>query len=594
MKKVYFLISNLLLIGSLSAQSFMATDLNPVKKVQQQNLKSGVLLFSNTNIARATSGITSTDFGANAAGMQLTNAADDFLVPLGGGWTLDSLYAEGFTNSLTTPDSIRTIIYADNAGVPGAIISNQIIVNPDLVAAAIIPIKFPAPVSLTGGKYWISVIGKYTTGVGANTRWNWATGPTVKSDEFQLQDPAGQYGGIAWTSATVFGLADRSAYFDIFGTVDSSGCGIFDVNDLTIDSTSATSVTITISSQPTINWVVEYGTLGFPVFGPGTIINIPPFSGPDTTFIISGLTVGTVYDLYIRDSCRAGFVVISVGPYQFKTIASAPYTESFDLPRLPAAWRNFSSNAELWQFAYVSIGHSAPSDHTSGNGYFAAVDDSETPAIGFDVTLETEKIDVSGLTTAELGFWLYSDAEDFSGVSVPGDNNATITVDFYDGANWNVGVFTNTGNTFSSGTTVGWQQFYVNLGSYAITGPIAFKFIVDEDHSGGFDDDISLDDITVFEARPVGIDDNNSSAYSFELYPNPASDDINVVFNAENVNGSIQIEVLDIRGVMVIQKNLKAGKMINETIDVNSLSKGVYFVRSTHQNQIQTKKMIIK
>jgi hypothetical protein len=193
-----------------------------------------------------------------------------------------------------------------------------------------------------------------------------------------------------------------------------------------------------------------------------------------------------------------------------------------------------------------------------------------------------------------LGFWLYSDAEDFSGVAVPGDNNATITVDFYDGANWNVGVFTNTGNTFSSGTTVGWQQFYVNLGSYAITGPVAFKFIVDEDHSGGFDDDISLDDITVFEARPVGIDDNNSSAYSFELYPNPASDDINVVFNAENVNGSIQIEVLDIRGVMVIQKNLKAGKMINETIDVNSLSKGVYFVRSTHQNQIQTKKMIIK
>jgi hypothetical protein len=592
MKKIYLLLSSFLVVGALSAQNYAATNPNPIKKSKPSTAKAGSLLFSNTNINFTTSGIASTEFGANPVGMRLTNTADDFSVPVGGGWTIDSVYAEGFTNSTTTPDSIRTIIYSDNAGVPGTIISNQMVVNPDLVAASIIPIKLPNSVSLTGGKYWLSIVGSYTLGdTISTTRWNWSTGPTVKSDEFHLQDPANQFGGFSWAAASVLGLSDRSAYFDIFGVVDSSGCGSIDVNDLTIDSTSKTTASVTISSQPTGNWLVEYGVSGF-TLGTGTNILVPPFSTTDTNFTISGLTAGTVYDLYIKDSCGVGVSGLNVGPFVYKTIVSAPFTESFNSLVLPAAWSSFSTTGELWSFTPISIGHSAPTDHTTGTGGFAAVDDSETPS-STDVTLETELIDVSSLTTAELSFWLYSDAEDFSGVLVAGDNNATITVDFYDGANWNANIFTNTGNTFSSGTTVGWQQFFVNLGSYTITGPVAFRFIVDEDHSGGFDDDISLDDISVLEARPVGLFENTNSDLAFEVYPNPAKGIVNIAFNAKNIGGKVQVQILDITGKIVLENNFTAGKMINKKLNVSNLSSGMYFVRTIQNSQMQTKKLLI-
>lgn len=72
---------------------------------------------------------------------------------------------------------------------------------------------------------------------------------------------------------------------------------------------------------------------------------------------------------------------------------------------------------------------------------------------------------------------------------------------------------------------------------------------------------------------------NTSFASNIRLYPNPASDNANVWFNAEG-DASYKITVYDVSGRIMIQENtpkLNAGEQ-NISINTTSLNSGVYFV----------------
>jgi len=233
-------------------------------------------------------------------------------------------------------------------------------------------------------------------------------------------------------------------------------------------------------------WDIEWGDAGFAP-GTGTLI-----TGTATNpHSLTGLTANTSYDWYVRDDC-GDFQSTWIGPSTFSTltITIAPYFEDFENGgATPNSWTNTSSTGELWQFS-TSRGYNncAPYDHTTGTGYFAWVDDSETPH-STDVTLTTPFIDVSGLAIPYLSFWLYSDNEGYT--------NMTLKINVWDGAAWNNDYATFTGNT---GNPVVWQEFFVNLSSLTITGPIQVQFVGDETSSGtGYSDDISLDDVTIGE-----------------------------------------------------------------------------------------------
>jgi hypothetical protein len=591
MRKFYYLISTVLLCGALSAQSFIEQNANPSPQKSAKVLKAGALLFSNTNINRTTSGIISTEFGAKPSGTRLTNAADDFIVPVGGGWSIDSIYAEGFTNLTVQPDSITVIIYDDVNGAPGTQVAFGRMMNPDPINSDSIPIKFPTPLSLSGGRYWLSIAGYYSLGDSiSNARWNWATGPKRNYKEFMLQDAANQFGGFNWTEASALGLTDRSAYFDIFGTVDSMGCEQIAYDSVSLAALSSTSATILLDQEANGTFIIEYDTTGFPL-GTGNRMIVPAFSN-DTTFTIDSLSSGTFYDFYVIDSCSAANSSVPVGPYTFKTVVTAPYVQNFNTATFPVGWSTYSTTGEPWRLASANIGHSAPADHTTGTGFFAVVDDSENPSSS-DVTLRSEFIDVSNLTTPELNFYLYSDAEDGSGVTVAGDTNATFYINLWNGSMWIDSIFLNKGNTMDTNNNVGWEQFFVNLGTYNISGPIAFEFVVDEDHSGGFDDDISLDDISVLEARTVGLTESAAPAYELNIYPNPARDHITLEMKAAN-NAVVQLQMVNVVGKVVLEKQVNT---TNDriTLNVSDFSQGVYFIRtSIDGSNAKVHKVIIK
>jgi hypothetical protein len=84
----------------------------------------------------------------------------------------------------------------------------------------------------------------------------------------------------------------------------------------------------------------------------------------------------------------------------------------------------------------------------------------------------------------------------------------------------------------------------------------------------------------------VGIEETSNN--SFEVYPNPASDLINVSFN-EAFNGSVSI--LSVTGSEVITSSVNG---VQIAISTEGLSSGVYYVKVNNDNTTQIEKIIVK
>jgi len=236
-------------------------------------------------------------------------------------------------------------------------------------------------------------------------------------------------------------------------------------------------------SESAWEYVVQAAGTGVPG-GAGTATASNPTN-------VGSLTANTAYEFYVRADCTGGAYSEWVGPFNFMTectAVAAPYTQDFEnAGNIPACWS--MSGSEDWNFSNTlgtnHIGNNGTIGNTSSSGgYFAWVDDSGDHNTG--TTLETPFIDVSGLTTPTLFFYMISHNE--------GNTNVDFSVDVYDGASWNADVFTSNTNTAD------WEQKTVGLSGLTITGPIKIRFIVDENNGTDFYDDIAIDDIEVKEA----------------------------------------------------------------------------------------------
>ncbi len=231
-------------------------------------------------------------------------------------------------------------------------------------------------------------------------------------------------------------------------------------------------------------WNIEYGLAGF-TQGTGTTI----YHTTTHPYNLTGLNSSTNYDFYVESICSPTDSSTWTGPYTFTTNCSAytaPFIETFDASQnTPNCWSNYSTTGENWRFGFSGgTNHYAPTDHTTGNGNFAWIDDSENPASS-DLTLETPMIDASSLANPELSFWLWSNDE---GAGI----NATLYVNFFDGSTWHNNIATYSGNT------AGWENKIIDLSTYTLLGPIQIQFVVDE-NNGNYTDDISLDDVEIRE-----------------------------------------------------------------------------------------------
>jgi len=87
--------------------------------------------------------------------------------------------------------------------------------------------------------------------------------------------------------------------------------------------------------------------------------------------------------------------------------------------------------------------------------------------------------------------------------------------------------------------------------------------------------------------------DENGAAFEMHIYPNPASQHVNVVFDHFTSHQS-HLNIHSITGTEALSQSFNASGLTSQIIDVSNLTPGVYFVTLHSENSRQTKKLIIK
>ncbi len=129
---------------------------------------------------------------------------------------------------------------------------------------------------------------------------------------------------------------------------------------LTATHITQTSTTLSWATGGASNWELEYDLRGFTL---GNGIRVHTATNPHT---LTGLTPGTTYDFYVRDSCGSNDLSTWAGPYNFNTI-SCPAPSSLQATRITLYTATLSwitGGASNWVLEYGLRGF------TPGSGAF--------------------------------------------------------------------------------------------------------------------------------------------------------------------------------------------------------------------------------
>jgi hypothetical protein len=97
----------------------------------------------------------------------------------------------------------------------------------------------------------------------------------------------------------------------------------------------------------------------------------------------------------------------------------------------------------------------------------------------------------------------------------------------------------------------------------------------------------------VFVQKPTGIEQNIKNANVFILYPNPAADVIHLLLDAKNTNiGNVTFEIYNQLGALMQQGKLDFTTAKDQTIAIDQLAQGSYFIKLHGQTQNQFIKFI--
>lgn len=120
-----------------------------------------------------------------------TRAADDFLVPGGFYWIINTVRAFGAFDDATPDliDSLNIYFFADRGGLPGAEIARCVYkdILPEDITVPNFVIDLPFPCKLEPGLYWISV--QANLGFIQNGQWFWHENSIQRLSPFVWENP---------------------------------------------------------------------------------------------------------------------------------------------------------------------------------------------------------------------------------------------------------------------------------------------------------------------------------------------------------------------------------------------------------------------
>jgi hypothetical protein len=287
---------------------------------------STMLLSANAQVILfdQTSGLTTT--GVPAQNFEPVNniydceVADDFVVPVGETWYLDSFRFFGFHGGGVGATILPTAgfnfkLHNDNAGLPGTVIySDSIIVNADPDENGSIVATFASPITLTAGTYWFS--GQANKEFGTTGQWYARLDSVGAGSPAKWQNPGAGFalGCTSWSNLGTCFTGVPSGYTDavfrVYGCYGPTKPNLIELSDTAVCgpqsmtfttgstdpniayawNTGATNQSITTDSSG-LYWVVVYDTItecGLRTSAKYTINSIPTANLVDDT-ICDGL-----------------------------------------------------------------------------------------------------------------------------------------------------------------------------------------------------------------------------------------------------------------------------------------------------------------
>jgi Kelch motif len=158
-----------------------------------------VVLYDQYNNASTVASLSSTftDFPTFSADL-----ADDFVVPGGQTWNVESIDADGvYFNGPGPAASFNVFFYADNAGLPGTQVyaaANQTFTQ----NGSTFTVTLPTAAVLSAGTYWVEIQGNMT--FNPNGEWGWTDRTVQSNSPAAWQNPGGGFGFCpTWTVKTV-------------------------------------------------------------------------------------------------------------------------------------------------------------------------------------------------------------------------------------------------------------------------------------------------------------------------------------------------------------------------------------------------------
>ena len=159
---------------------------------------------------------------------QYTNrAADDFVIPAGGAWTIESVYVAGAYLIGTGPVPLVNVsFYADRDGLPGATLYTYVGLTAFTENAGELTIDLSAsPAVLPPGTYWMSV--QADMDFNPNGQWGWTERTVQSNNASAWENPGNGFGTgcVGWNSRVSCGVGTQpDLIFQLSGTSGVPAC----------------------------------------------------------------------------------------------------------------------------------------------------------------------------------------------------------------------------------------------------------------------------------------------------------------------------------------------------------------------------------
>lgn len=257
------------------------------------------------------------------------------------------------------------------------------------------------------------------------------------------------------------------------------------------------------------------------------------------------------------------------------TAAAAPLVQDFTATNFPySEYKVSSASGTNWTYSSGTMKYDCYnySDGSKGDLSIEPVNLSSLvdPSLSFDVAYR-------GYTAA-----------------TPENDKLEVFVSINCGTSW-TSVYNKQGATLSTGATqtasftpasaADYRNENVSLAAYTGQSEVFVKFV----GTSNYGNNMYIDNINISSATSVG----ENELTSLSVYPNPASTEVNVSFEAKNANYSVKL--IDLQGRVIANQNLTN---LNGTqvisIPTENVAKGSYVVSITSNGVTSTKSVVIK